>query len=149
MLFYYFLFLHLETAMGTHLKSSETSTYLKYEKAVDDFGKITSYRLVRLWLHIYLLFQFMKLGRQYKVLLATLHQFSLNIIRKRRQVMWADITSTPIISNIENDAHMENSKRKLVMLDLLLYAESEGKIDEQGIREEVDTFMFAVSFLFI
>lgn len=36
----------------------------------------------------------------------------------------------------------ETKKRRYAMLDILLAAESDGLIDHEGIREEVDTFMF-------
>lgn len=36
------------------------------------------------------------------------------------------------------------SRRRVALLDLLLKAESRGEIDLEGIREEVNTFMFEV-----
>ena len=35
------------------------------------------------------------------------------------------------------------------MLDTLLAAERDGLIDHEGIREEVDTFMFEVKYIFV
>lgn len=43
---------------------------------------------------------------------------------------------------MEDDAF--GTKKRMAMLDLLLEAESKGEIDLEGIREEVNTFMFEV-----
>ena len=39
-------------------------------------------------------------------------------------------------------ARWNTKKQRYAMLDTLLAAEADNKIDEEGIREEVDTFMF-------
>ena len=39
---------------------------------------------------------------------------------------------------------IRQQKKKLSFLNLLVYNYEEGKIDKEGIREEVDTFMFEV-----
>ena len=43
-------------------------------------------------------------------------------------------------------SNLSSSKKRLAMLDLLIAAFKNDDIDEAGIREEVDTFMFEVSF---
>mgnify|MGYP005983733957 FL=1 len=62
-----------------------------------------------------------------------LHDFSGNIIKEREKEMTVETYS---------------KKKRLAMLDLLLSAKNQGAdIDNEGIREEVDTFMFEVLLL--
>lgn len=44
----------------------------------------------------------------------------------------------------DNDEVFMKKKKRLAMLDLLLLAKKNNLIDAQGVREEVDTFMFEV-----
>ena len=44
---------------------------------------------------------------------------------------------------------MLGRKKRLAMLDLLLTAEKNGLIDNEGIKEEVDTFTFEVSYTYM
>ena len=46
------------------------------------------------------------------------------------------------ILNTSNSCSYMSKKRRYAMLDTLLAAEANGQIDETGICEEVDTFMF-------
>lgn len=46
---------------------------------------------------------------------------------------------------IDHNFFLPGKKKKLAMLDLLIKAEKDNLIDEDGIKEELDTFTFAVS----
>lgn len=48
------------------------------------------------------------------------------------------------MNNDADSAIYTDSKKRLAMLDLLIAAMKNGDIDETGIREEVDTFVFEV-----
>lgn len=62
-----------------------------------------------------------------------LHTFSKKIIEERKSVL-------------QTFEESYSSRKRLAMLDLLLKAKHDGiNIDDDGIREEVDTFMFEVS----
>ncbi|XP_067631943.1 probable cytochrome P450 4p3 isoform X2 [Eurosta solidaginis] len=71
--------------------------------------------------------------------LKTVHEFSSNIIHRRRKLFAAELEQD------ENTEIMEqefSKKKRYAMLDTLLQAERDGLIDHEGICEEVDTFMF-------
>nr|XP_050855936.1 cytochrome P450 4C1-like [Vespula vulgaris] len=143
-----------ETAMGINLRGmGEFAT--KYREAVHTFGKNAIYRVTRPWYHIDIIFALSQRGRQQKELLKTLHGLSRKIIAERR--LFHEQTERKYLQNIEEmdegqtllektDDYNKNPifKKKLAMLDLLIAASlNDNKIDDEGIREEVDTFMFA------
>ncbi|KAF7391244.1 hypothetical protein HZH66_009724 [Vespula vulgaris] len=143
-----------ETAMGIPLKGKE-ELQIKYREAVHNFSKIVSYRILRPWYHSDFIFSFSSLGRKQKKLLKTLHDFSSNIITERKR--FHQQTNGKYLQNLEemdeNDVFAKESnntyknsmsKKKLAMLDLLIAASKDNQINDEGIQEEVDTFMFAV-----
>ncbi|XP_015180017.1 PREDICTED: cytochrome P450 4C1-like isoform X3 [Polistes dominula] len=135
-----------ETAMGTKLRgNSELEN--KYRDAVHVYGSIVAYRMVRPWYMYDTIFRFTKIGRLQKEVLKTLHSFSRNIIAERKR--FHEQTNgeyLKIFDNLdENDVFNEDLqyKKRLSMLDLLIAASwNDNQIDAEGIREEVDTFMF-------
>ncbi|XP_061402656.1 cytochrome P450 4p1-like [Musca vetustissima] len=77
---------------------------------------------------------------EYKYLpaLKIAHDFSSNIIQKRRE----QFAKEQEASQIQAEDEQSFRKQRYAMLDTLLYAEKDGLIDHAGICEEVDTFMF-------
>ncbi|XP_013112551.2 probable cytochrome P450 4p3 [Stomoxys calcitrans] len=73
---------------------------------------------------------------KYRPALKIVHDFSSDIIKKKRQIFTQEFQS--------GQTHEEQiyQKKRYAMLDTLLRAEQEGLIDHAGICEEVDTFMF-------
>ncbi|XP_014605809.1 PREDICTED: cytochrome P450 4C1-like [Polistes canadensis] len=143
-----------ETILGISLKE-KGNLESEYRNAVHGYGKIIPYRFVRPWYHFDKLFAFSPTGRLEKKLLKTLHNFSKNIIAERMR--FHEQTDYKYLQNL-NQVNEENEiiseeleeynkrtglKRKLCLLDLLIVLNLENKqIDYDGIREEVDTFMF-------
>lgn len=122
-----------ETSMGTALDPNDSADK-EYEEAILGVSKIFVNRLLRPWLYFQCIYYyFSPLGRQERKLTNILHNFTDKVIKKRKEEM---------NSFMENSS---NSKRKrMAMLDLLLYAEKDGLIDLKGIRDEINTFMFEV-----
>lgn len=126
--------------MGTNLDSTQKSV-VEYKKGIYEMGEYLVHRLFRIWLHSPIAFYFTPTAQKQRKVLNTLHSFTTNVIRERRQER--NVFGDKIVVN-NHDEYTSTSKKRLAMLDLLLSAESEGKINEMGIREEVDTFMFEV-----
>lgn len=97
-----------------------------YEANLQKMGNLLVYRILRPWLYNNTIFPlFLAFWYQYYIA-NIMHKFSKQIIQKRKE------NFVPIDST--------DTKRKLAMLDLLLSKEE--IIDMDGIREEVDTFVF-------
>ncbi|KAK9295402.1 hypothetical protein QLX08_010289 [Tetragonisca angustula] len=138
-----------ETAMGTSLKDKGEFQY-KYRKAVNDMGEIFAYRLVKPWCFYNFVFNLFPQGwRQYR-LLEILHGFTRKVIQERKE--YHDQTNGQYLTDFNKSSNDNNGniqcndigirKRRLAMLDLLIAAHRNNEINDEGIREEVDTFMF-------
>lgn len=134
-----------ETAMGTDLETVHEKQKKNYKTAIFEMGHHAVHRLTRAWLHPAILFWLSPLGQRQGKTLSVLHDFSTNVIRKRRNERLVDLKKTHD-EKINYDYHLKSTKKRTAMLDLLLTAEEDGMINEEGIREEVDTFMFEVSY---
>ncbi|XP_062133618.1 cytochrome P450 4p1-like [Drosophila sulfurigaster albostrigata] len=73
--------------------------------------------------------------------LKVIHDFSNEIIAKRRLLLEEELQQRTNIEN-EDDDFLFKKKQRFAMLDTLILAEKDGLIDHQGICEEVDTLMF-------
>ncbi|XP_043494111.1 cytochrome P450 4C1-like [Polistes fuscatus] len=144
-----------QTAFGTKL-TGKSKLESEYRNAVHVYNKVASYRLVRPWYFYDKIFAFTPLGRVQKETLKTLHNFSRNIIAERKRFhKQTNGKYLQIYENIEeddtfnkekekdNESIDRQNKKRLSLLDLLIAAFwKDNQIDEEGIREEVDTFMF-------
>ncbi|CAH2108082.1 unnamed protein product [Euphydryas editha] len=125
-----------ETAMGTPMHESIESVASKYSKGIEVVGNAIIARLCRAWLHFNCFFKLSNIAYIQNKALKDLHTFTNKIIKERRTFL-----QEKKIETFEDKDNYVN-KGKLAMLDLLLQKEKIGAIDNNGIREEVDTFMF-------
>lgn len=135
-----------ETAMGTTLKGRDKKFQLKYKKAVYDIAQLLLYRLLRPWLQNSFVYHLTPNAWRERSALKILHGFTKQIIAERKQ--YHEATGGKYLAGLDGDnANAQDdvigvSKKRLAMLDLLIAAQRRGVINDDGIREEVDTFMF-------
>ncbi|XP_039304801.1 cytochrome P450 4C1-like isoform X1 [Solenopsis invicta] len=134
-----------ETAMGTSLQGMN-SVQQEYRKAVHRMGELFIYRLVRHWLISDWIFALTSQGREQVKILKILHGFTNKIIAERKD--YHKRTNGQYLKNFnqsiitDNEEIVGSKKKRLAMLDFLIYASQEGHLTDVDIREEVDTFMF-------
>ncbi|CAG4972192.1 unnamed protein product [Parnassius apollo] len=127
-----------ETAMGTSMNKDQQIISDKYFQAIHRIGQSVGQRLVRVWLYIDAIFACSKIGKIQKKAIKDLHEFTMKIIQERKDYL----TNNNVITNADGDDEVYGKTGRLAMLDLLLENEKQGMIDVEGIRAEVDTFMF-------
>ncbi|KAJ3661324.1 hypothetical protein Zmor_005723 [Zophobas morio] len=123
-----------ETAFGTEL-NAQAKCNPKYVEAVTGFLEIFTLRFFSAWLRYPLIFRFSDKYHKYVEYLEILHDFTTNIIKKRKEEFKL-LQSNPKVSE-------EGIKRRAALLDMLLEVSDNGKnLTDEDIRAEVDTFMF-------
>uniref|UniRef100_A0A0C9R7T7 CYP4C1_7 protein n=3 Tax=Fopius arisanus TaxID=64838 RepID=A0A0C9R7T7_9HYME len=148
-----------ETAMGTKF-DGEDEAQNEYRKGIYDLGSLFYWRATKPWLKSDLIFSMTKNGKRQAKIVKRLHDFTMEIIKERKQ--YHHSTGGKYLNEFStHDTESRNpsatkNRRRLAFLDLLIAASSkEQEIDDRGIREEVDTFVFeghdttAVALLFI
>lgn len=117
---------------------------LKIYLSFSRISELLTFRVLAPWLYPDFMFQRVPAGKKQKKYLEILHGFTNRVI-KEREINFKD-------SDVENlnDEETESGekKKRFALLDHLIKEKKDGNIDLEGIREEVDTFMFAVGNIF-
>ncbi|KAJ6223162.1 hypothetical protein RDWZM_001707 [Blomia tropicalis] len=146
-----------QTAMGIESKAQNSwnewmkngkdqnrqTTENEYTKAVRSLFDIILYRILSPWLHPDFIFRFCSIGRLFQQNIETMHQFTNNVIMKRKQILLKDHESNPDETTDQWIKRIGDNGR-IDFLDLLLinHIMDDTDFDLVSIREEVDTFMF-------
>ncbi|KAJ8683826.1 hypothetical protein QAD02_019618 [Eretmocerus hayati] len=132
-----------ETAMAVSLDNIEEKMAREYKNAINDFGYTVIYRLPRPQIFDWMMKLPWKIGNLHRSSLKVLHDFTNRVVRERRKFHeknnQADLDR---LNDSDDDLNDLGRQKKLAMLDILLAAEKTGVIDDEGIKEEVDTFTF-------
>ncbi|XP_055603794.1 uncharacterized protein LOC129752029 [Uranotaenia lowii] len=126
-----------ETAMGVHLDTMDSAD--QYHSSIHKVIEVLVSRVMNPWLYEDLCFKIFGYKARQDKLLKPIHNFTRNIIKQRRVLFQAKVLNTDTFS--EENIYL-NTTQRYALLDTLLAAEANHQIDEEGIREEVDTFMF-------
>lgn len=134
-----------ETSMGIKIDSLDEPD--EYRKNIYKIAEHLVMRMVTPWLFSDAIYNFLGYRVQLDKHLNKIHSFTRKIIRTRREKALADggLLENGGRGEEDNSAdgvYFKARKQRYAMLDTLLAAEAQGLIDEEGIREEVDTFTF-------
>ncbi|KAG6458683.1 hypothetical protein O3G_MSEX011007 [Manduca sexta] len=120
-----------ETAMGTQLNAETTDAGKAYKDAIYELGHSLYKRFITIYMYYDFIFAKTIEGRSFYKHLKALHSFTQRVIVDRKKYV-----------EQHGNTFNENQVDKTTMLDMLIAAEKDGRIDSKGIQEEVDTFMF-------
>ncbi|CAH1100871.1 unnamed protein product [Psylliodes chrysocephalus] len=116
-----------ETSLGVSLR--EDPNCEEYKKAVHDYAESFIYRTSRPWLFFSFIYKLSPAYKKEMKIVETLHNFTTNVIKEKKKVFGKDVDY--------------DQRKKLALLDLMLKAQQDGAaIDDEGIKEELNTFIF-------
>ncbi|KAK8733802.1 hypothetical protein OTU49_006487, partial [Cherax quadricarinatus] len=128
-----------ETAMGRSINAQEDSES-EYVEAVRKMSGYLQQRIYRPWLHNDFLYKLLGPGKNYDTNLKIIHNLSNSTINEKKQNK--SRRNKSLIQEDEENAM--GIKRRRALLDLLLeHKEENPDFNDEEIRKEVDTFMFA------
>ncbi|KAJ2950766.1 hypothetical protein O0L34_g9030 [Tuta absoluta] len=125
-----------ESIMGVSV-NAQIDSESEYIKAIEEINDVIATRIRDAFASQDAIFNYMSIKKVHDRALQVLHKSSREVIAARRKELEKNnITRL----NIENDHGIKN---RHAFLDLLLLAEVDGeRIEDEHVREEVDTFMF-------
>ncbi|XP_070169371.1 cytochrome P450 4C1-like [Polyergus mexicanus] len=128
--------------MGVDIHAQEVET--EYTTTIHRSSKLIVERFFRPWLWSDWLYNLVPSGRKYNSGLSKIHQFTKEVIRKRKIARQSRNNSAK--SENGDDEHDIGKRKKKVFLDLLLdqNEKDETPLTDDELRAQVDTFMFAV-----
>ncbi|CAH0559166.1 unnamed protein product [Brassicogethes aeneus] len=123
-----------ETSMGTKL-TVQNKEDEDYKTTIYSLGTLLIARLFKPWLWRDWFYYYCTIdGYQEKKLLQKLHNFTNKVIQNKSKNF--------VPFKVEDD-NSYSKRKNMALLDILLNEKfTNGSIDDEGIREEVDTFMF-------
>ena len=124
--------------MGTKV-NAQTNPNHPYVMGVQRLNEISFEYARTPWLWIEPIWYFFGTGKEYRDTLKMVTDFTRNVIEERGNIYRENKAKGEKISFEDSDFV---AKKKLAFLDLLLNVQDEGKLTDEDIREEVDTFMF-------
>ncbi|CAK1540092.1 unnamed protein product [Leptosia nina] len=129
-----------ETAMGVKLDKDVTDSGDAYKNAVYETIKTLIHRFIRIYLYPDFIFNCSPQGIKQSRYLTIIHRFIAKVIKKRKENI-RDKEEEDTATD-DNDNFVYKRKKRAAMLDLLISAQKDGLIDDEGIEAEVNTFMF-------
>lgn len=129
--------------MGTKL-NLQNELDNKYIKAIHKISKILKNRLLRPWnILSFYYYNFSLAGKEEIRLVNVMNKFTSKVIKKREENF--EKFEEPS-SDMLDESFIYSRRKKLAMLDLMLNAKWSGTMDDEGIKDEVNTFMFEVRY---
>ncbi|XP_075155692.1 cytochrome P450 4d2-like isoform X1 [Haematobia irritans] len=141
-----------ETAMGVKI-NAQTDENCEYVRNLIEMQQIFLERFVKIHFRIDIVFKVFnpKMYKRYKQVMASLHEFTENIIRERRKEMLnngqsenkGEFDDRNTTEEEEGFIMYGGKKKRMALLDILLSSTIDQQpLTDHDIREEVDTFMF-------
>lgn len=130
--------------MGVEM-NAQNDPESEYVQSVNNINKIIYKRIFSIFKIFPKFHEWSPQGAEERRLVKLLHKFTNNVIMKRREKLKAE-QGKNVNSCISDENEDFSIKKKMSMLDMLLNVTVDGKpLNNEDIREEVDTFMFAVT----
>jgi len=153
-----------ETAMGVNINCQDDADGRQshYVKCLNEVGEMALTRVTRPWLWFDAIFNRTKAGQKFNEAKNYMHEFSKKVILERKRE-WETMlearrpkesgdaiekkdSTKMTFDDVMKSSLFGDSNKRLAFLDLMLHQHLiENNMSLDDIREEVDTFMFAVS----
>lgn len=159
-----------ETAMGVNINCQDDE-HSPYVQALHEVGEMALSRVTRPWLWSDFIFYRTETGRRFTEAKDIMHKFTTDVILERKAAWEKQLSSNDMsaknpakpadssaehdikqaqdnitFDDLRNSTFFSSGNKRLAFLDLLLHQHLiEHTMSIDDIREEVDTFMFAVS----